>query len=374
MVLSDGLAVLCAALALSALLCRRRRERRDPLARLTRGGLLDLAILIPAVASLASLCCSVAAPRRRPAPAAVATSLPGPAPALIGRDGIERGRQQLLPLAQPLPRPQPGDWRFIHHERAQTFSGYLAQHPVTANSTRTVLYIQPIGVLAGSHQRVLQLTARFMRSFFCRPVQVLQPISLDEVPSSARRQRLDLGAEQLLTGYLLERVLLPRLPRDAVAMLGLTVSDLWPGRGWNFVFGEASLSERVGVWSLHRMGKPEAGAFAFRNTLLRTLKLAAHETGHMFSIEHCVLHQCLMNGSNSLPETDSQPISLCPECWAKLNWAARCDPSRRLQELESFFVEVGLPGEAARFRAKRAALESGVGSPAWGGGAPKGAR
>ncbi len=40
-------------------------------------------------------------------------------------------------------------------------------------------------------------------------------------------------------------------------MLALTTSDLWPGEGWNFVFGQASLSERVGVWSLHRLGNPQ---------------------------------------------------------------------------------------------------------------------
>ena len=49
----------------------------------------------------------------------------------------------------------------------------------------------------------------------------------------------------------------PRRPEDAVAVLGLTTSDLWPGEGWNFVFGQASLRDRIGVWSLYRFGDPE---------------------------------------------------------------------------------------------------------------------
>jgi len=54
--------------------------------------------------------------------------------------------------------------------------------------------------------------------------------------------------------------------------IAFTASDLWPGPGWNFVFGLASLRERVGVWSIHRFGNPSKGQAAFTQTLLRTLQ------------------------------------------------------------------------------------------------------
>jgi hypothetical protein len=47
------------------------------------------------------------------------------------------------------------------------------------------------------------------------------------------------GDQQVLTGYILHDVLEPERPADALAYLALTASDLWPGPGWNFVFGEA---------------------------------------------------------------------------------------------------------------------------------------
>ena len=47
-----------------------------------------------------------------------------------------------------------------------------------------------------------------------------------------------------------------RTPGDA-AVLGITALDLWPGPGWNFVFGQVSLRERVGVWSMARNGDPD---------------------------------------------------------------------------------------------------------------------
>src|SRR5690606_22427518 len=109
---------------------------------------------------------------------------------------------------------------------------------------------------------------------------------------------------QILSGYVIDRLLAPRLPPDAAAYVSFTASDLWPGDGWNFVFGQASLRDRVGVWSVARYGDPAGGAAAFRQVLRRTLKVAVHETGHMFSMRHCTAYQCVMNGVNNQDESD----------------------------------------------------------------------
>ena len=103
-------------------------------------------------------------------------------------------------------------------------------------------------------------------------------------PTKTRRR----DDEQILTTYVLDNVLLPDLPDDAAAMIAFTASDLWPGEGWNFVYGQASTSDRVGVWSINRNGDPDAGEAEFRLCLLRAMKTATHETGHMFSL--CALH------------------------------------------------------------------------------------
>jgi len=42
------------------------------------------------------------------------------------------------------------------------------------------------------------------------------------------------------------------LPPDAFCLLGITPRDLYPDPSWNFVFGEASLKDRVGVYSFAR--------------------------------------------------------------------------------------------------------------------------
>jgi archaemetzincin len=263
-------------------------------------------------------------------------------PAAPPRHALLALRRRLQPLQRPLDRPGPGDWLAHHREPGQSLEQYLAANPVHARGSRRVIYVQPIGAFAGKQRRILALTADFMSRYLCLETRVARPVPLALIPPGARRRHPTWGGEQLLTGYLLRRVLLPRLPADAAVYIGFTPADLWPGRGWNFVFGQASLRDRVGVWSLHRLGDP---ATDFKRCLLRTIKIAVHETGHMFSMHHCTAHRCTMGGSNSLAESDRAPITLCSECLAKLVRATGCDPVQRYRGLVRFFEEQNMTAQ-----------------------------
>ena len=125
-----------------------------------------------------------------------------------------------------------------------------------------------------------------------------------------------------------------RQAKDA-AVLGITAADLWPGPGWNFVFGQASLKERVGVWSMARNGDPDDRPAMRKICAMRTVMTATHETGHMFGIRHCIAYECGMNGSNHSDERDRQPLEFCPECQPKLWWTLELDPLERSRALEA---------------------------------------
>ena len=251
----------------------------------------------------------------------------------------------LRPLHRRLGKPGPHDWLAHHHEPGQTFDQYVRCGPVMPRGKRRVIYIQPIGDFTKTQRRIVDLTVRFMSLYFDRPVQIRPALSLDVIPASARRVHPAWKVKQVLTGHVLNKVLKPRLPEDAAAYIAFTTSDLWPGEGWNFVYGEASLRERVGVWSIHRNGDPEESEAAFRLCLLRTMKTATHETGHMFSMYHCTLFECNMCGCNNRAESDRRPIALCPECLAKVCWATGADPLQRYKNLSAFCREAGLPKE-----------------------------
>ena len=141
-----------------------------------------------------------------------------------------------------------------------------------------------------------------------------------------------------------------------MAFLGVTTEDLYPEPDWNYVFGEALLEERMGVYSLARYfpsfwGEADT-AENRRRTRLRTFKVLAHETAHMFGLHHCQEYQCVVNGSNSLEEADRQPLHLCPLCLKKLHWNLRFDPAARYRALARFYRKHDLEAEAAFVEAR----------------------
>lgn len=254
--------------------------------------------------------------------------------------------QKLRPLARLLDKPKPGDWLYEHKEPGQTFRQYLAAKPTVPAETRSRIYVQPLGRFNAKQRQVVKLAAEFLGIYYGLDVTVADDLPLSLIPTGARRIHPQLRDMQINTGYVLEKVLLPRVPADAFCVIALTTSDLWPGEGWNFVFGSASLRRRVGVWSLYRYGDLEAGESQYRLVLLRTLKTAAHEVGHMFSIPHCTAYQCGMCGSNSLAEADRRPIFLGPECLAKVCYAGGIEPASRYKKLAAFFRANGLAAQA----------------------------
>ncbi|MCB9794876.1 MAG: hypothetical protein H6741_19395 [Alphaproteobacteria bacterium] len=242
----------------------------------------------------------------------------------------------------PLPPAARGTWRDGPGagETPQSFPAYLASDPVRATAQRDTIVIVPLGddplLSELSHQ-----IAAFASIFFGAPARVLEPAAL---PADGRRPSRGYG-EQANSALLLDALLLPMLPDDAIVGVGVTMQDLYPGEGWNFVFGQARLEERVGVYSLARY-RPEQDAADPQLMLRRALKVFAHETGHAFSMRHCMHYTCLMNGSNSLVETDAQPLHLCPVCASKITWNRGLDPALRYQGLADWFAEVGLDEEA----------------------------
>jgi len=266
--------------------------------------------------------------------------------------------RKLLPLHTKLGRPQPGDWLDQHHEPGQTYRQYIHGQPIRPDRQRRIIYIQPLGDFTKTQRKIVELSAEFMGLYFELPVKIHRDIPLSEIPEKARRKHPSWGMDQILSTYVLSDVLAPRLPDDAVAYIAFTASDLWPGEGWNFVFGQASLRGRVGVWSIYRNGDPDKDDATFRLCLRRTLQTATHETGHMFSMMHCTLFECNMCGCNHRAESDRRPLALCPHCLAKLCFATGAKPAKRFEKLAAFAKRHGLETAGAFYEKSLAALRA----------------
>jgi archaemetzincin len=248
-------------------------------------------------------------------------------------------------LATKLGKPRPGEWLAEHHESGQTFAEYFHADPVRRNKQLSRMYICQVGAFSDEQKKILELTREYMSLFFDVPVTVTKAVPLTDIPADARRTHPSWGDKQILTGYVLDKLLQPERPDDALAYLAFTSSDLWPGAGWNFVFGQANLRERVGVWSIYRNGDPAKDKEEFQLCLRRTMSTATHETGHILTIQHCIAFDCNMNGSNNRVESDSRPLHFCPVCLRKLCWNLQLEPVGYLEKLQAFCRKHGLDDE-----------------------------
>jgi archaemetzincin len=248
----------------------------------------------------------------------------------------------------PIPTPGPSDWLAFRLEPGQTYTEFVASRPNRPEAVRSVIYLQPLGSFDDPGAPSLEFLRRFAGAFFDLTVSV-QPPRLMPGPSLVGRRLSSSGTTQFLTGDLLQ-LLSKDLPPDAYCRLGLTMEDLYPGPSWNFVFGQASLNKRVGIYSFARYTASPSDA------LLRSCKVLAHETGHMFGLHHCVYYSCLMNGSNHLDELDAQPLHLCPICLRKLHSSVGFDVEFRYRRLRDLSREVGFSEEAGWIEGELQAL------------------
>lgn len=56
----------------------------------------------------------------------------------------------------------------------------------------------------------------------------------------------------------------------------------------------------------------------------------------MFGMKHCIYFNCIMNGSNTLDESDTKPLEPCPVCMRKLLTAVRFNPFERYEHMMNF--------------------------------------
>lgn len=231
---------------------------------------------------------------------------------------------------QRLTRENAPGWYASFAEPVQTLERYKVGQPMQPTPTRRTLVLLPMGDFSADELRQMEELRQFCAMFFQLPTRLEPSRPLRNIPERAANgiNKRQFNADAILTQ------LEPRLPDDAVATLAVTNRDLWSGQ-LNFVFGLASLRNRVGVYSLARYRTKGASDEA---QLRRACQVLAHETGHMFGISHCVFYRCAMNGSNSLADADGAPLDFCPSCARKLQWNLGYDESERAAKLAAFYA------------------------------------
>lgn len=292
------------------------------------------------IALVAAACAGPERPRQtEPGPSAT------PAPSPSGPSAFERlyfpADDALFEKKRPA---RPGEWLDRFKEPGQSFLRYQSSRPVRPSAERNALVLQPLGKFDARQSALLGKMREVMAAFFGLPVELRAALPL---PKKGQRTKTE-GTRswtQHYTRVLLDEVLEPRVPKNAVVYVGVTVEDLYPDPTWNFVFGQATLEQRVGVYSLARFfpefwGEPSSPEREAR-TFEKSAQILVHETAHAFSLEHCTDYECVMNGSNSLEELNGQFGELCPVCLRKLAWNIGFDPEARYAKLRDLYRREG---------------------------------
>lgn len=286
----------------------------------------------------------------QPAPPLKPAVRPTPPAALAGTTTLAPDVRRAFddaPGFERLTVPKSGEWRAEFNESVQSVEQFERSQRIVPNPERRTIFVLPIGAFPEGGSPPLPVLIDYTQRFFGLPAQLMP--ALADAGELRARGRMHYGVQQYLSSDLLD-ALRERVPSDAYGLVGITMHDLFPAPSWNYVFGEARFDERVGVYSFARYDpafhdQPRT-AETPQLILTRSLKVMTHEIGHMFGIAHCTAYRCLMNGTNSLKETDAMPMHLCPVCLRKLHLAVGFLPAERYRTLERFYTERGLPQEA----------------------------
>jgi len=262
-------------------------------------------------------------------------------------DKKENPKQKPVPAASPyfvdikdndvkLLPPKSGDWLYSRKEKGQTFEQFYNSKHLIPTKENNIIYLQPIGQFNSVQIKQIELVREYLEIFFQIKTTTLNNVSNDIIPKHARRIGPE-EHEQFLAGFILDSILKKEKPKNGIGLMALTEVDLYPKPEWNYVFGLASYRDRIAVSSIYRLYDKNLENKDFNLCLERLLKICSHEIGHMFGLYHCIDADCVMNGTNSLVETDEHTLRLCSNCQRKLQSGIKYNNEKRLTELEKYF-------------------------------------
>ncbi|KAF6297981.1 archaelysin family metallopeptidase 2 [Rhinolophus ferrumequinum] len=185
------------------------------------------------------------------------TALISKNPALVSQyEKLEAGERRLMneafqpasDLFGPITVHSQSDWITSHPEPPQDFEEFFSDpYRKTPSPEKCSIYIQCIGPL-GNTQIISEEYVKWLKSyceafFYGLTVKLLPPVPVSATKCSFRvnenTQNLQIHAGHIL------KFLKKKKPEDAFCVVGITMIDLYPRDSWNFVFGQASLTDGI---------------------------------------------------------------------------------------------------------------------------------
>lgn len=289
---------------------------------------------------------------------------------------VERAAYSINDGHKQLPKmPPSGSWLSQHQEQGQSFKSYSRRSfTCSPHGHCDTLYIVPIGDFDETRSPSLPALIAYAEAYYGCKVGVLKKVPVTAVQENSRTG--DEGQLQIDAEVVRRHLNSMKAPRDSFCLLAITMIDLYiikNGEAWNFVFGQASLMDGVGVFSFARYDPsgeflclqggqlPPMTPDEYQLLLRRCCRVLTHEGSHVIGLKHCIHFQCLMNGSNHLGESDAAPLHLCPLCLRKLQNGCLFEPRGRYQRLLEWYEEHGFVEDAGWVRSQINVIDTAAG-------------
>lgn len=224
---------------------------------------------------------------------------------------------------------------------------YINSNPNKVDSIRKVVYLLPFGNMKPEVEKIIQSEIIFLKAFLQLDVKILERITFDSikkiptiqtrmVPSSDFDYYSNMKGgtptlrEQIQASSFIESVIKKNMPKDAVAVLGITEHDIYNPK-YYFLFGLSELKSGAGLVSTFRL--IDYG----QTTKDNIRKVILKQIVNLFSIPNVKDFKCVLNYHNNIDELTQGKFDLSPKALEKLKYAIGFDYTKRFEDLAKFW-------------------------------------
>jgi archaemetzincin len=164
------------------------------------------------------------------------------------------------------------------------------------------IYIQPLGKYSHDDAVLIQ---QALSDFYKMPVRILPRVELPAEAYAPGHKRY--RAEKLLD-------YLDRMPSDGYRLVGLTDADISTTKDKIQYYGIIGLAVEPGRECVISSYRCRLNAKDAAQARVRLAKVAVHEVGHTFGLDHCATIGCLMEDAKGSIKTCDREVDLCQHC------------------------------------------------------------
>lgn len=237
---------------------------------------------------------------------------------------------------------------------------YINSNPNKVDSIRKVVYLLPFGNMKPEIEKIIQSELQYLTAFLQLDVKILERIPFDSikkitsiqtrmVPSSDFDYYSNIKGgtptlrEQIQASSFIESVIKKNLPKDAVAVLGITEHDIYNPK-YNYLFGLSELKSGTGLVSTFRL--IDYG----QTTKDNIRKVISKQIVNLFSIANVKDFKCVLNYHNDIDELTQEKFDLSPRALEKLKYAIGFNYTKRFEDLAKFWAKENNTEEANYYK------------------------